>query len=949
MKKSVQNGFGVLTKGDRKISFSRAHRRAQDDSEKTTLIQFNNILGGWTMTFNRYRKAVLIFLVGLVLGMGAINGVSAQVLDTLWIETWESETWNSRWHVDYGTWEVGTPSVVGPSTAHEGAKCAATILGDNYADGQSTRLIRHSTFVVPEASANPRLRFWHWFNLNLGDRGYVQVREAGSADWVTLSGGIYGQDGDAGYGHYYSSSHWTRPKLDLSAYAGKTVELCFYFYSSTVSGDHVAPGWYIDEVLVETGEYVYNDPEDWESGFDDWYADYGTWEVGAPTFGPSAAYEGTQCAGTILDGNYFDRVASRLISPAFVVPSASANPRLRFWHWYSFNLGDQGQVQVRVVGDTLWATLISAIYTGNSGGVWTYPYLPLTDYSGDTIELCYYFASSTSSGDHVSSGWYVDSIAIEADCPQIACPEGVIDSLLCEVPGTVYVNLPIDDYLEVEVTSPQDGTYPTWAGDVLTFTAGAFGTYNFTVIATNAACADTCVLSVNVSKFNAAPKHITILTKDTSTVAPSPKYIDIASACGAGVVEWKAEIMNGEEYIDISPTTGTNPDSIAVSLSHLGLTPGIYSALVLITDVSGVNPSQTINVSIFVESGVDVGDYYVNEKGKSFAIPINLYAEDTIKGFTIPLKLNTAQSYYVKLDSVITTSIVKTLLLDTTNGWIICERPIQEPPLPDSSEAYSLGYAYFTVKEGAAPGTDSITTGLIAGYEEYAYKFIDKNGVDFVPKFNPGYIFIDALPLPVQIVLNLPEDFGGWDGVKDTTTLTFNWNEMSEVVQYEFNIGTSTDFNLIAYSRITSVTVISLKAVEVDYPADDFWRVKGRNAYGWGEWSVPRSFGLSTDVAEIANDNLPKEFALGSNYPNPFNPSTTIGFSLPQRSQVDLEIFNILGQKVTILHEGELAAGTYQATWDGTDGKGNNVSTGIYFYRLKAGEFNQTRKMLLLK
>ena len=67
------------------------------------------------------------------------------------------------WHVDAGTWEVGIPTS-GPGSAYNGENCAATILDGNYPPNAYTRLIRHTSFQVPDASDNPRLRFWHWFS-----------------------------------------------------------------------------------------------------------------------------------------------------------------------------------------------------------------------------------------------------------------------------------------------------------------------------------------------------------------------------------------------------------------------------------------------------------------------------------------------------------------------------------------------------------------------------------------------------------------------------------------------------------------------------------------------------------------------------------------------------------------------------------------------------------------
>jgi parallel beta-helix repeat protein len=107
---------------------------------------------------------------------------------------------------------------------------------------------------------------------------------------------------------------------------------------------------------------------------------------------------------------------------------------------------------------------------------------------------------------------------------------------------------------------------------------------------------------------------------------------------------------------------------------------------------------------------------------------------------------------------------------------------------------------------------------------------------------------------------------------------------------------------------------------------------------------------FSTDVTEDDDAQLlPKEFGLGQNYPNPFNPSTVIEYALPKACPVKIEIYNLLGQCVKVLIDDEQPAGWYSVTWDGTDRFNSEVATGMYFYRIKAGDFHKTRKMLLVK
>ncbi len=96
-------------------------------------------------------------------------------------------------------------------------------------------------------------------------------------------------------------------------------------------------------------------------------------------------------------------------------------------------------------------------------------------------------------------------------------------------------------------------------------------------------------------------------------------------------------------------------------------------------------------------------------------------------------------------------------------------------------------------------------------------------------------------------------------------------------------------------------------------------------------------------------NSIPTENNLYQNYPNPFNPSTKITFELKRTENIVLEVFSILGEKVATLESGFFSAGNYTATWNGKDSYGRDVSSGIYFVRLRGKDFDFTRKMLLVK
>ena len=94
---------------------------------------------------------------------------------------------------------------------------------------------------------------------------------------------------------------------------------------------------------------------------------------------------------------------------------------------------------------------------------------------------------------------------------------------------------------------------------------------------------------------------------------------------------------------------------------------------------------------------------------------------------------------------------------------------------------------------------------------------------------------------------------------------------------------------------------------------------------------------------------LPDQYVLDQCAPNPFNPSTEIGYELPEQGYVRLAVYNLLGQEVRVLVNETLQAGTYTATWDGRDAFGRVVASGVYVYRMRAGDFLASKRMLLLK
>ncbi len=121
---------------------------------------------------------------------------------------------------------------------------------------------------------------------------------------------------------------------------------------------------------------------------------------------------------------------------------------------------------------------------------------------------------------------------------------------------------------------------------------------------------------------------------------------------------------------------------------------------------------------------------------------------------------------------------------------------------------------------------------------------------------------------------------------------------------------------------------------------------KGSQVVNQGSNALPK---ITPDDPEDLLANIPTEYALDQNFPNPFNPSTTIRFALPEAADIQVRIYNIRGQLVRTLAKSSLKAGIHELTWDATNDHGVQVASGFYFYQLQSRDFNQVKRMLLIK
>ncbi|HUU28640.1 MAG TPA: two-component regulator propeller domain-containing protein [archaeon] len=161
----------------------------------------------------------------------------------------------------------------------------------------------------------------------------------------------------------------------------------------------------------------------------------------------------------------------------------------------------------------------------------------------------------------------------------------------------------------------------------------------------------------------------------------------------------------------------------------------------------------------------------------------------------------------------------------------------------------------------------------------------------------------------------------------------------------------------ITYGEEAGLPTLEIQAIETD-AWGNLWMAgrAGVSSFNPALEIKPVDYPVANENEEISSNapgkaSLPRAFSLARNFPNPFNPSTTISYTIPERSpvRVTLNVFSIRGSLVRRLIDKLSAPGTYTVAWDGTDSSGNRVASGVYFYHMHAGEFVQTRKMVLVK
>jgi hypothetical protein len=269
--------------------------------------------------------------------------------------------------------------------------------------------------------------------------------------------------------------------------------------------------------------------------------------------------------------------------------------------------------------------------------------------------------------------------------------------------------------------------------------------------------------------------------------------------------------------------------------------------------------------------------------------------------------------------------------LDPRNGlgrivWILS--------VPNDTTQYKVANNFYSVSSAVQGFYDQYASAGVLGEGPQINQHVRlKLGADSVNAFLKESVTLGNTPTPMLAMAHWYRDPAGANKTKSVATFVRAlhdydrrpWQYYADTLDCTYPSTTAAFFGSIGR-----------------YPVGDLNWFPEKKAL-W-EQGIPIPVGVDESPNTLISD-----YQLGQNYPNPFNPGTTIEYRLAGRQDVSLKVFNMLGQEVATLVNEPQNAGVYRVQWDGTDRLGQKAASGIYLFRFQAGDFVQTRKMLLMK
>lgn len=215
-----------------------------------------------------------------------------------------------------------------------------------------------------------------------------------------------------------------------------------------------------------------------------------------------------------------------------------------------------------------------------------------------------------------------------------------------------------------------------------------------------------------------------------------------------------------------------------------------------------------------------------------------------------------------------------------------------------------------------------------------------------------GLILRNLIPYSLSVAGGVPMLISPVGTSHEPRRTTYTWSSSKFATKYHLQVASESDLDSVGAFKSENIVIDSTVAdttAKLSAPLEDtttyYWHVAAIDTGRAGAYSAAASYTTGTGIDAVSkHGGIPKEFTLYQNYPNPFNPTTVINYQLPVNSLVTLKVYDVLGRDVATLVNEQKSAGSYHVTFDA-----HSLPSGVYFYRLKAGSYSQTRKLLLLK
>ncbi len=614
----------------------------------------------------------------------------------------------------------------------------------------------------------------------------------------------------------------------------------------------------------------------------------GIWQWGQPVTGPGIAYDGDNVWATMLADNYPNDASAGLMTTYCTVTNSSAS--LSFWHWYNMEAGyDGGNVKVTTDGGLTWQLIQP------NGGYPESDVPALNDEPGFSDQ---------------SNGW--EEVTFE-----LGAFEG----------ETIKIKFNFgSDYMVTD---------PGWYIDAVVMN----GMINW---------------GANESEIAIDQQHLDVTIDDGDL---ETRVVEVSNT-GEGILDFTAAAVADDRLVTTAPNNGTAP-SIDERYYEKTKINGITSYNYIGPKTDSDSPSGGDIITDF--GGPDEYGYTwkdSNEPGgphydwidiTSIGTPITGFDDDTNLGpfnigFDFPFYGNMFYSFRA-----------------CSNGWLSFTSSATtylNASIPSGSEPYNLlapfwddmdfgdgGEAYYY-----SNGVDSLVVSYInvahyysGGPGPYTFQVILLANGDIIYQYADINNPIDSYTMGIQ-------NENGTIGLQMANNQAYAEPGLAVKICYPiFWLTVSPTMGTLFPDESIDLNV-TFDASDVEPGLYTGNILINSNDPDNPSIAIPCTLHvIPVDIAENATDALPTELALGQNYPNPFNPKTEIWFGLPSDGRVTLEVYDIMGRRVSTLIDETLTAGTHQVIWDGTNGEGQPVSSGMYFYKLVQGDNVITRKMVMLK